>query len=103
MLRQSLPVMLLAGCGVGVDGFSPGDGWGEVTVGEPVANDLPCEVAAMVTDKCVGCHSTPPTQSAPFELLSYADFAAPSPSSSGQTVAQRSLTRMKAAQNPMPP
>lgn len=38
---------------------------------------LPCDVEAVLKAKCHSCHSSPPTNGAPFPLLTQADFLAP--------------------------
>lgn len=66
------------------------------------SSGLPCDVQALLTARCVGCHSDPPT-SGPMSLVSYADLIAPSKSDTSKSVAAVALERMHNASNPMPP
>jgi mono/diheme cytochrome c family protein len=61
---------------------------------------LPCDVAAMVAAKCVGCHA-PGGPNVP--LLSLANFLAPAPSNAALTVAQAAAQRLASTTRPMPP
>ncbi len=63
---------------------------------------LPCDVAAMVANRCASCHRTPPTGGATFALLSRSDFLAPS-SVGGENLGQRGSARLHDTQSPMPP
>lgn len=38
---------------------------------------LPCDVEAVLRAKCRACHSNPPTNGAPFPLVTQDDFLAP--------------------------
>jgi hypothetical protein len=79
---------------------------GAAGTGDPteIANGVfPCEVATLLATRCLGCHSDPPRDGAPMALTTPAAFAAASESYDGQTVADVSLTRMKATKSPMPP
>lgn len=115
MRNALLPASLLAGltlavaCGNSADDYPParpytsdsgatGDdgGWGAGTGG---FTGLPCDVQKVLEDGCIGCHGG--SQSP--RLLTYADLTAASSQYPGQTVAQRSLARMTAATNAMPP
>ncbi|MBK7857536.1 MAG: hypothetical protein IPJ65_02700 [Archangiaceae bacterium] len=64
---------------------------------------LPCDVAAVVSQKCLFCHADPLTNSAPMSLLDHDDFTAKSSLDPEASVAQRSLLRVKQAAAPMPP
>ncbi len=63
---------------------------------------LPADVQTMLQTYCVSCHSAPPVGGAPMALETYADLLAPS-TISGQSVAQRSLSRLQSSATPMPP
>jgi mono/diheme cytochrome c family protein len=63
---------------------------------------LPCDVATTLAP-CQACHGSPPTESAPFTLQSYADLTQTSPQYPDQTVAQRVVARMQDPNFPMPP
>lgn len=60
---------------------------------------LPCDVQAILENRCIACHDGK-TQ---FAMLSYNDLVAKAPSDPTKTVAQLSLARMKDAARPMPP
>jgi hypothetical protein len=68
----------------------------------PTPTELPCDVATALSP-CQACHGSPPTESAPFTLQSYADLTQPSPQYPDQTVAQRVVARMQDPTFPMPP
>ena len=57
----------------------------EVDAGFP---HIPCEVDALLTARCRSCPTDPPTQDAPFSLLTQADFQRPF---AGSTVAERAV------------
>jgi len=60
---------------------------------------LPCDVQAVLEDRCIACHSG----TSPPPLLSYADLLAKSKVDPTKTMAQLSLERMKDKMSPMPP
>ena len=65
---------------------------------------MPCDVAGLVSQKCLSCHGPVPQNAAPMRLVSYADFTAASMIDASATVAQRSVVRMEAGNPvPMPP
>ena len=118
MRKVALTVSLWAGvslgaaCGNSAEDFPPGhpyggdagttatgDDGGATGAGTGGFSGLPCDVQKIVEDGCIGCHGG--TQSP--RMLTYADLTAASPQYPGQTVAQRSLARMTAATNAMPP
>ncbi len=63
---------------------------------------LPCDVRAMVESRCATCHASIPNSGAPFPLLTRLNFLQQVDGGS-QTVAQRSLDRMRDPARPMPP
>jgi len=87
------------GTGGGAGGGTGGAGGGS----SPPANDLPCDLAAVLGSKCISCHGSPLSGGATFTLTSRADLLAMSAAYAGQTIAQRSLVRMQSATSPMPP
>ncbi len=101
LLSLCLGVAAVAACSSQNSATSPGTGGGGGAAGiqNTVAGDLPCDVAALLTDYCVTCHSNPPLQGVPLSLLSYADLTAPY---KGSTAAQIAVLRMKDAAAPMP-
>lgn len=60
---------------------------------------LPCEVQAVLENRCLACHAG----TSPPPLLTYADLVAPSKTDPTKTLAQLSLERMKSTASPMPP
>jgi len=88
---------------VGITGMGGGGGGQSSGTGNNGASGLPCDVAAVINAKCASCHSNPPTAGAPTALLSAADLQAPAKTNPSVTMAQQSVTRMKAAVAPMPP
>jgi hypothetical protein len=93
-------------CTAPTDGGTPPRGDGGVDAGPPdagVSGDLPCRVAHTLGTYCTFCHGSPPANGAPFPLTSRAALLAMSPTYSGQSVGERSVTRMQSATQPMPP
>jgi hypothetical protein len=70
--------------------------------GPPQDAGLPCDVAQALAP-CQACHGAPPTESAPFALISHDDLAQTSPEYPDQTVAERVVARMQDPSFPMPP
>lgn len=64
---------------------------------------LPCDVARVLQDKCISCHSNPPAYNAPMGLTTYDQLVKPAASNPGKSNAQVSVDRMKASTLPMPP
>jgi hypothetical protein len=89
--------LALAACGNDL-GSDPGSGLGS---GVSSSTGLPCDVQAILTDHCDGCHGATLAGGAPIHLQTYADLTATS--SAGVTAAQRCLDRMKNAAAQMPP
>lgn len=79
-------------------GTATGGGSGGGTVA-----DLPCDVAAVVTDSCSQCHGAVLAGGAPVRLLTRADFAAPSYADATKSFGERSVLRMRATSGAMPP
>lgn len=69
--------------------------------GSGLVTGLPCDVQAVVENRCQGCHEGT-TAGAP-RLLDYADFKLPSKADPTKTLAEMSLLRLKSTTNPMPP
>lgn len=88
----------------GSSGTDTGSGGSSITSGSGGAGEgLPCDVAAVLTAKCVNCHSSPPVGGAPTALLTYTDLTAPSKSDPTKSMAEVSLARMQSSTSPMPP
>ena len=80
----------------GAGGVGPQSGANAVA-----AVGLPCEVQALLADRCASCHTT--NGKGPMPLLSYEDLTAPSKSDPKKTVAELALARMRDDADPMPP
>jgi hypothetical protein len=73
--------------------------------GDPATGDcLPADVKTLMAQSCVSsqCHWGPGDARKP-PLSSFVDMTAPSSADPSQSVAERSLSRMKNAKDPMPP
>lgn len=79
--------------------FGRGAGGKADGVGDP---DLPCDIAALVSNHCTRCHAGPGARKG-VKLDSYASITGPAPTAPTVTVAARALARMKDSLNPMPP
>ena len=100
-------------CGAGkleeltdVGGIAPDGASGAVLpnagpAGSGLATGLPCDVQALLENRCITCHSG--TTPASPRLLDFKDLTAPSKSDPSKTMAQASLARMKDTVSPMPP
>ncbi len=78
---------------------------GGVTGGSPPvanANGLPCDVAAILKDKCQTCHGSP-LQSGPMPLITWSDLQAMSTAMPGAKIADRVKARVNDSAKPMPP
>jgi len=69
--------------------------------GSGLATGLPCDVQALLENRCIGCHDGKTAGAAP--LLAYADLVAPSKSDPAQSMAKVALARIKSTSSPMPP
>ena len=91
-----------AGCDTGVQ--APDGGGPDLSYDIPDGGGaIPCDVEAVLADRCSGCHGTTPTNAAPQALVTWADLRHPSAVDPTMTYAQRALIRMQDAKNPMPP
>lgn len=70
--------------------------------GTPITSDLPCEIEALLDQRCSSCHGDP-LVGAPMPLLTRDDLLAPSNVDAAMTVGERSLARMLDTTIPMPP
>jgi hypothetical protein len=97
---------LLAACGndhgfdTGADLGVDAGGVDGITVA-PAQGSLPCEIQAILADRCTGCHGTTLAGGAPIHLVSYADLLGKT--ESGKQVAQRCVERIMAMQMPPSP
>lgn len=71
------------------------------SAGTGLATGLPCDVQALLENRCIACHNGSAPESP--RLLEYADLVAPSKSDPTKTMAQAALTRMRTPASPMPP
>jgi hypothetical protein len=109
-LAATLAASLAGACG----GSSEGDGGGGSSAAgggggvggvpyNPQSSGMPCDVATLIGDQCVSCHSDPPIQGVPMSLTSLDALKAPAPTDPTQTVAEMSVQRMNDPLYPMPP
>jgi hypothetical protein len=63
---------------------------------------FPCEIATFLANRCLGCHSDPPTKGVPMALTTPGAFTQPS-TEDGKDVAQLSVERLHADAGVMPP
>jgi hypothetical protein len=104
--------------GVGAAGASPGaaggGGAGSGAAGSPAMGAagapacgpgaIPSDVAAVISKTCIACHGSPPIQSVPSSLATYASLTAPSKTDPTKSVAAVALARLQpGAAMPMPP
>ncbi len=75
----------------------PSGGTGPAGTG--LATGLPCDVQAVIENRCLACHSG----TSPPPLTNYDDLVAKSKTDPTKTLAQLSLERMKSTTSPMPP
>ncbi len=109
-LTFSLPLALTlaAACGGGSDSGGAPQGQGG-QVGSAGVSDLPCDVATFVSTNCLGCHSDPPTNTAPVSLVTTADFrkkgisSPATPDGADKTLGELAVEKLSATKNAMPP
>jgi hypothetical protein len=65
------------------------------------ASGLPCEVHALLTTSCAGCHAPP--LKAPVRLVTYEDLLSKGGSDPTRPLAELAVMRMRSATSPMPP
>ncbi|MFB1481898.1 hypothetical protein U8525_16355 [Corallococcus sp. RDP092CA] len=70
---------------------------------DPGPDSLPCDVQAVIAERCASCHATPAKAFAPMALLARSDFQRASTVEPQRSVGQRSLARLEDAASPMPP
>lgn len=85
------------------DGGAPGGGGTGAGGTSGSSSGLPCDVAALISSKCVTCHGTTPIVGVPTSLVTYADLTAPSKSDPTETNAALAVVRMTSTTSPMPP
>jgi hypothetical protein len=62
---------------------------------------LPCDVQAVLADRCWSCHGAPPSGGAPMSLMTYGDLMRSD--ANGSRYIDRAITRMQDSAKPMPP
>jgi hypothetical protein len=94
MVRLRLPMLwvLLAACG---------NDHGLELDADTGNRGLPCDVQAMISDRCDGCHGNQLAGGATVRLVNYDDLVRTN--KDGITIAAEALARMKLASSPMPP
>lgn len=88
---------IIGGVGGGTGGAGGGGG-----ASTELGQELPCDVAAVLSSACVGCHGASPVSGAA-RLVSRADFSAAVPGDPTRTYGELAVLRMRAASNGMPP
>jgi hypothetical protein len=90
------------GSTAGTGGSTAGTGGSTAGTGGSSGRLLPCDVDAILRQRCQACHSSPSKFGAPMPLTTMDDIlrAAVTP---GSTVAQRMKVRINDVNNPMPP
>jgi hypothetical protein len=68
-----------------------------------IPSGLPCDVDAILANRCQRCHSSPPQYGAPMPLVMHADLVAGSPSDANVKVHDRVLQKIADDADPMPP
>jgi cytochrome c5 len=74
---------------------------GTGAAGTGLKTGLPCEVQAVLENRCIACHDGTRPESP--RLLDYADLVAPSKVDPAKSMAQEALGRMRSTTSPMPP
>jgi mono/diheme cytochrome c family protein len=69
----------------------------------PGSADLPCDVAAVLENRCAGCHGETPRFGAPMPLVTHADLVAQAKSDPSKKVYEAVLARIASDTEPMPP
>jgi hypothetical protein len=64
---------------------------------------LPCDIQALLVNRCESCHGSTPSGGAPRSLVTFANLTAPDLSNPSLTEAQVALQRMQSTTSPMPP
>jgi len=100
-MRKSIILgALLIACSGTTHDASPAD---DGPPAPPPANDLPCDLDALLTNHCRMCHASPPQYGAPMPLTSYAALTAPAHSDPSHKVYELMLARTANDADPMPP
>ncbi|MFT3711778.1 MAG: hypothetical protein QM817_29420 [Archangium sp.] len=110
MARALVPLCVLLsacmgslGAGTGGGGGSNGTGGGSGAGGGTALEGLPCDVATLISNRCVSCHGATLSGGAPIHLLSRADFQTASLVVPAQNNGERSVERMRSTTSAMPP
>jgi hypothetical protein len=79
--------------------IKPGTSGPTGPAGSGLSTGLPCDVQAIIENRCIACHSA----NIPLPLLDYDDLTAPSTTDPSKTMAQAALDEMKAKLMPPAP
>lgn len=97
-LRTTVWLLVLTGA-CAPDRYLPGD----LPDAGADLSGLPCDVATVLSTKCLACHGAAPTGGTSLSLAGREALLAPSGGAGSPTYAARAVARMKDAANPMPP
>lgn len=64
---------------------------------------LPCDVAAILNNRCLSCHGMPLNLGAPMSLVTWSDFQKPAVTDASKKVYEMVAMRVQDAMRPMPP
>jgi hypothetical protein len=79
------------------------DASGEGTAGTGAATGLPCDVQAIIENRCIACHDGTMAAAGAPPMLNYGDLVAKSKVDPTKTVAQEAVVLMQSKTMPMPP
>jgi hypothetical protein len=85
------------------DGATTGSNSGEGTAGTGQATGLPCDVQAVIENRCIACHDGSMKASGAPPMLNYSDLVAKSVVDPTKTIAQEAVVRMQAKTMPPKP
>jgi hypothetical protein len=92
----SEPAPSTAASGASAQGDTSAGVQGMPTQEVPAALSVPCDVAAVVSEKCTLCHAATPKFNAPMPLMTLSDFQATAPVTATQHVYEVAATRVTA-------
>ena len=98
-------IVITLGCDGGSDGTSvdAGGGGGTMDGAMPSMEGIPCDVAEVLRDNCLGCHGDPPVAGAPMPLTTWEHIQAPAASDESVRVYEMMNVRINSETAPMPP
>ena len=86
-----------------ITGRDDGGGGGGTDGGAATMDGIPCDVAEVLADNCLGCHGDPPVTGAPMPLTTWAQIQAPAVSDESVRVYEMMSVRINSETAPMPP